>query len=282
MTFRNHTWTYDQVASGPAGYSVFTTLHPPQGPGTTYEYNGGELTAIHSPFGGTIAYTYARRGASRRLAVDDDPRRHDTVDVGTQRARRSTWTFAYSTGSNQDTTVIACPCGGVTKYRFNGTGLSGDFAGWVPARWPNCRSRTAALFSSRGRWRGAGASQSRTIPCPAPTVCGATMPSTVRYCSARPSRAVRNMDHELTYHTGQGNFNDYGNAYYIDEYREHLSLAAYDADVPVRLHPVPARRDRLAVDRTGTAPTVRTTGRRGRRRPTMRRRASSPARRPWA
>src|SRR5262249_57312000 len=41
-----------------------------------------------------------------------------------------TWTFSYGTGANQDTTTVACPCGGITKYRFNGTGVSGDFTGW--------------------------------------------------------------------------------------------------------------------------------------------------------
>src|SRR5205823_6582065 len=59
MTYLNHTWTYDQVASGPAGYSVLYRVHPPQGAVTSYEYNGGELTAIVAPFGGRIAYAYA-------------------------------------------------------------------------------------------------------------------------------------------------------------------------------------------------------------------------------
>src|SRR5262245_16604708 len=55
MTYLNHTWTYHQDAGGPAGHSVLTSMTPPQGPGTVYEYSGpgvtGEMTAIHPPFG---------------------------------------------------------------------------------------------------------------------------------------------------------------------------------------------------------------------------------------
>jgi len=133
MTYLNHTWTYDQSGSGPEGAPLLITVHPPLGPSTVYDYGGaaltGELSAIHAPFGGTIAYAYA--DATRRAgSYTTTTRVVSTRTMSGHDVPTGTWTFAYSTGTNQDTTVITCPCGGTTTYRFYGTGVSGDFAGW--------------------------------------------------------------------------------------------------------------------------------------------------------
>lgn len=133
MTYLNHTWVYTQSGSGPDGDPLLVQVTPPQGPSTVYDYGGaalnGEINAIHAPFGGTIAYTYqdATRVAS---TFTTKTRVVATRTISGHGVTTGTWMFAYGTGTNQDTTVITCGCGGTTSYRFDGIGLSGDFSAW--------------------------------------------------------------------------------------------------------------------------------------------------------
>ena len=131
MTFNGRTWTYTHQAAGPAGHSVLTAVQPPAGPPWQYGYTSGlvgELTSVTTPGGGQTAYTYI-----------DATRRASTLTMVTRVVASSaasgpdvpagTWTFAYGQGSNQDTTVVSCPCG-TTRYRYYGIGLAGNFAAW--------------------------------------------------------------------------------------------------------------------------------------------------------
>jgi YD repeat-containing protein len=130
MSYNGRTWTYQHQAAGPPGFSVLTGVSPPGGPGSGYEYASltGELTKLLMPAGGFVAYTYgdaARRAGPLTMLT----RVVTTRTTGGFRISPGTWTYSYGTGSNQDTTVVDCPCG-TTRYRFYGTGVSGDFTGW--------------------------------------------------------------------------------------------------------------------------------------------------------
>jgi YD repeat-containing protein len=131
MTFNGHTWHYDQADAG-GGYSRLTAVHPPVGVGPSYEYGasglGGEMTKLNTGLGGAVAYTYA--DAVRRAgSYSTTTRVVTTRSVSGRRITSGTWTFAYGTGANQDTTVVTCPCG-TTRYTFFGTGVNGDFSAW--------------------------------------------------------------------------------------------------------------------------------------------------------
>jgi YD repeat-containing protein len=208
-----HVWHYDQVASGPAGFSVLTGVHPPQGPATAYDYSGAELTAIHAPFGGTIAYTYADAvrvagtlSTRTRVVTTRTMSGHD-VPTGT-------WTFAYSTGANSDTTLVACPCGGTTAYRFNGTGASGSFFGW------NAGSIASVTVTDGNRTLETRTyTWVRSEPISPDPVSGqnGTWSDDAVYkplmSSVATTRDGSTWTTTQTYHTGQGTFNDYGQPY---------------------------------------------------------------------
>jgi YD repeat-containing protein len=223
MTYGSHVWTYDHNPTGPAGYSLLVAVHaPPTAPAYSYDYAGTgaaqELTTLHTLFGGAIQYTYAdsvrRAGAyttTTRVVTQRTLSGHDV-------AAGSTTTFAYGTGTNHDTTVVTTPCGGLTRYRFDGTGDSADFTGW--------RAGTLVDITVE---EGAATLEHRTLsyvrsePISPDPITG---PNGVWNDDAvyRPllsqlviTRGPQSWTTTNTYHTGLGNFNDYGQPYSIDE-----------------------------------------------------------------
>jgi YD repeat-containing protein len=136
MNYNGRTWTYVHDPSGASGHSVLREVHGPLGPAEHYDYTvlPGELTRVETPSGGVVAYTYA--DAYRKASTLTHRTRVVTERASSGRAiTPGVWTFAYGTGSNEDTTLISCTCGAPayptrTKYRFHGTGLTGDFSGW--------------------------------------------------------------------------------------------------------------------------------------------------------
>jgi hypothetical protein len=226
MSYLNHTWTYEQQASGDPGFSVLAVVHPPQGPTTVYNYGGagagGELTAIHAPFGGTIAYTYAdavrRAGAfstTTRVVATRTMSGHD-VPTGT-------WTFAYSTGANQDMSVITCPCGGTTTYRFAGTGLSGAFAGWSAGTLVDITVEDSGVTLDHRTMTWVRSEPVSNDPISGPS--GVWSDDAVYHPLLQQqtiTRGSHSWTTNFTYHVGQGNINDYGRPYLIEEMGETI------------------------------------------------------------
>ena len=135
-----------------------------------------------------------------------------------------TWTFAYSTGANQDTTVITSPCGGATKYRFNGTGVSADFTGWragTLAEMSRSRTVPSPLESQTMTWIRSEAISNDPVSGP-----NGVWSDTAVY---RPllqqqttTRGTHSWTTKFSYHTGHGTINDYGNAHQIEEVGETI------------------------------------------------------------
>ena len=112
MSYNGRTWTYVQDAAG-SGYNRLREARAPLGPPERYDYTAlpGELTRIETPSGGVAAYTY--QDAYRKASTLTHRTRVVTERVTSGRLiTPGTWTFAYGTGSDEDTTVIACACGG--------------------------------------------------------------------------------------------------------------------------------------------------------------------------
>ena len=131
MQYLDRTWTYAQVASGPAGHSVLQTVTPPIGRPWQYQYTSplpGELTVAIAPAGGRTDYTYADK-ARKAGPVSIAARVVTGRSTSGFQITPGTWTFTYGAGVNEDTTIVACPCG-TTTYRFHGTGIAGDFSAW--------------------------------------------------------------------------------------------------------------------------------------------------------
>lgn len=221
MTYLNHTWTYTQTATGPGGYPLLVQATPPVGPYTTYDYGGaalnGEMNAIHSPFGGTIAYTYqdATRVAS---SYSVKTRVVATRTMSGHNVTTGTWTFTYGAGANQDTTQIVCPCGGTTSYRFNGTGVNGSFAGWSAGTLAEVTvvDGSVTLDDRTTTW-----TQSEPISNDPVTGPNGIWSDSAVY---RPLLAQQQMTRDgqtftttHTYHTGLGTMNDYGQPYDSEE-----------------------------------------------------------------
>jgi YD repeat-containing protein len=131
MSYNGHTWLYDQQDAG-GGYSRLTAVHPPVGVGASYGYGGtglaNELTTLSTGMGGTVAYVYTD-SARRAGPYSTTTRVVMSRSVSGRSITNGTWGFSYGTGTNQDTTVVTCPCG-TTRYTFFGTGINGDFSAW--------------------------------------------------------------------------------------------------------------------------------------------------------
>jgi hypothetical protein len=136
MTYDGKTWTYTQQANGPAGYSTLERVQTPVGLAVEYDYStlgggdpGYELKILRFPTGGTVTYVYSDV-ISKTGATTNKGRGVTSKTLGGTQVTPGTWTYTYSTGPNQDTTRIECPCG-TTTLRFNGIGTSGNFSGWL-------------------------------------------------------------------------------------------------------------------------------------------------------
>lgn len=219
MTYNGRTWTYTHQAAGPSGYSVLTGVTPPIGPGGQYQYTGltGELTRLTTPAGGYVAYTYAD-AVRRASTLSMTTRVVMTRTTGGPSIVAGTWTYAYGTGSNQDTTVVTCPCG-TTRYRFYGTGLSGDFTGWSAGTL--AEQRIEEPDGTQRELRTVFFAPSETISTDAvPGTSGVWADSVVRKALLTQTIVTRGTQSWTTthaFHSGLGNYNDYGRPYQTTE-----------------------------------------------------------------
>lgn len=84
------------------------------------------------PLGGQLAYTYINvyRPVETETVVMRSIAERRTVSGETQ----GTWSFAYTEGDQQNTTVISTPCGQRETYTYHGIGTlgpGGDYSGWL-------------------------------------------------------------------------------------------------------------------------------------------------------
>lgn len=217
MEYGGRTWTYTHAAEGSAGLSTLRAVQPPLGPPELYDYAAlpGELTRWETSAGGVTTYTY--QDAYRKASTLTTRTRVVTGRVVSGRlVTPGTWTFQYGTGANEDTTVIACACG-TTRYRFLGTGLTGDFSGWM----------SGALHEQTVEEAGGTVLERRTFtwvrseaisPDPVSGVNGVWADPAV-YAALLASTTVTRGSQSWTtsheYHTA--NYNDYGQPWKVTE-----------------------------------------------------------------
>lgn len=221
MTYGTKTWVYTQDAAGPPGFNVLRTARAAVGVPTQYDYSGGspglELNVIHAPGGGTLTYTYGDVGQVSGSVITTN--RHVLTKVlGGSYVTPGTWTYTYGTGSNHDTTRIVCPCG-TTTYRFNGIGNTGNLAGWLAG--------TIAVKTIEGPMGELEREEFTWIQSEAistdPTVGSGAVWSDADVFKPllQVHTTKRGLTHTWTttneYHTGLGNFNDYGRPWRITE-----------------------------------------------------------------
>ncbi len=219
MTYNGRTWTYTQHAAGPAGYNVLDADQPPIGPGWSYQYTSGltgEMSRLTTPSGGYLIYTYAdavRHAGSLTM----------TTRVVTSRATggpsitAGTWNYSYDTGPNQDTTVVSCPCG-TTKYRFFGTGVSSDFGAWVAGTPLEQTIEDNGTVLERRTFSWAPSEVISTDPVPSiGGVWGDTALRKALLAETTVTRGSNTWTTSYQYHTGLGNYNDYGRPWWIQE-----------------------------------------------------------------
>jgi YD repeat-containing protein len=215
MRYNGRTWQYAQQAAGPAGYSVLTTVTPPIGPGWQYAYSPsmtGELATLTTPSGGWLNYTYG--DATRRAGALSQLTRVATKRMtGGPGITPGTWTYGYGTGPNQDTTVVTCACG-TTRYTFYGTGVTGDFAGWSAGTLRERTVEDTGIVLERQTFHWARSEPISSDPVPG---VGGVWADDQVYRPLLNSSEVFRGTHGWTttydYHTGLGNYNDYGRAY---------------------------------------------------------------------
>ena len=219
MTYDGRTWSYSHNTTAP-GYTTLATVQPPTGQPWFFGYAAGyELTRVVAPMGGQWDYTYA-----------DSVQRVNTISTVTRVVRTralsgsgidpGTWTYTYAAGSNQDQTVIDCPCG-TTRYTFKGIGISGDFTGW-----------SAGLLAERTTEKAGAVLERETLNwIRSEPVSGNYIPGENGVAADNGvfnallehrtiARGTQSWNTYLTYHTGLGNYNDFGEPYLIDEQGE--------------------------------------------------------------
>jgi YD repeat-containing protein len=222
MTYNGHTWHYDQQDAG-GGYSRLTAVHPPVGVGASYGYGGtglsGELTSLNTGLGGTVTYTYA--DAVRRAGTYSTTTRVVTIrSVSGRSVTSGTWNFSYGTGSNQDTTVVTCPCG-TTRYTFFGTGVNGTFAAWSAGLLSD-----VSIEETNGtvlEHRHMDYARSDLISNDPVTGVSGVWSDTAVYRSLLDlvtiTRGSETWTIDYTYNVGDGTFNDFGQAAGVTERR---------------------------------------------------------------
>jgi YD repeat-containing protein len=224
MTYGSRVWTYTQEAAGPAGYSVLRFVRPPTsqptGAATEYQYSasapGHELTLLRTPGGGTVAYTYTDV-TQRAGSVTIRGRGVATKALAGPYVTAGTWTYAYGTGANQDTTTVACPCG-TTTYRFNGIGVGGNFSGWLAGSLAEQTVEHQGTVYEREQLTWISSEQISADPTVGtggvwsdPDVFKPLLQSRV------VTRGGQSWTTTLEYHWGQGTFNDFGRPWTISE-----------------------------------------------------------------
>ncbi|MEO7272685.1 MAG: Calx-beta domain-containing protein [Vicinamibacterales bacterium] len=232
MTYNGRTWTYQQQAAGPSGYSLLTHVSPPVGPGWHYEYSStmtGELTKLTTPSGGWLTYAYAN--ATRRAgALSQLARVVTTRTTGGPGVTAGTWSYAYGSGANQDTTVVTCPCG-TTRYRFYGTGLAGDFTGWSAGTLAEQTVEENGITLERHTFAWA---RSEPISADAVPGTGGVWADDAVYRPLLNQHVVTRGTHTWTtnnsYHTNLGNVNDYARPYQV----QALGESAYQSRLTTR------------------------------------------------
>jgi YD repeat-containing protein len=130
-----------------------------------------------------------------------------------------TWTFSYGTGANQDTTQIVCPCGGTTRYRFNGTGVNGTFSGWNAGTLAEVTLVDGAVTLDDRTLTWTPSDAISTDPVSGPNGIWSD-PQVYRPLLQQQqiTRDGQTFTTTHTYHTGAGgNFNDYGQPYDTEE-----------------------------------------------------------------
>jgi YD repeat-containing protein len=218
MTYGTKTWTYTQNAAGPPGFNVLRTVQPPVGVPTTYDYSGSapghELTVVHAPGGGTITYTYTDV-VQVSGAVTTTGRGVATKTLGGSYVTPGAWTYTYGTGGNHDTTRIVCPCG-TTTYRFNGIGNSGNFTGWLAGTIAEQTVEDASGVLEREEFTWIPSEAISTDP----TIGSGGVWSDADVFKPllqvhTTKRGTYTWTTTSEYHTGLGNFNDYGRPWRI-------------------------------------------------------------------
>ncbi len=218
MTYGTKTWTYTQETAGPLGFSLLRTVQPPLGAPTHYDYSGSapglELTVLRAPAGGTITYAYTDVSQVSG-SVTTISRGVATKTLGGWYVTPGTWTYSYGTGPNHDTTRVVCPCG-TTTYRFNGIGNSGTFPGWLAGTIAEKTVEDGSTVLERDEFTWI---QSESISSDA-TVGNGTVWSDADVFKPllqvhTTKRGTYTWTTTLEYHTGLGNFNDYGRPWRI-------------------------------------------------------------------
>jgi YD repeat-containing protein len=219
MAYNGRTCQYTHQAAGPPGHSVLTNVQPPMGPAWQYGYASGltgELTSVTTPGGGqtTYAYTDATRRASTLTMLT---RVVSTSAASGPDVPAGTWTFAYGQGSNQDTTVVTCPCG-TTRYRYYGVGLAGTFAAWSAGTLAEIFVEEGGALLERRTF-----SWAASDPISADDASGedGIWTDTAIYRPLLTQESVHRGPHTWTttyeYHLADGKYNDYGRPWRITE-----------------------------------------------------------------
>jgi YD repeat-containing protein len=219
MAFNGRTWHFTHQGTGPPGHSVLTAVQPPAGPTWQYAYASGlvgELTSVTTPGGGQTTYTYAN--ATRRASTLTMLTRVVTSSAASgPDVPAGTWTFAYGQGSNQDTTVVTCPCG-TTRYRYYGVGLAGSFAAWSAGTLAEVFVEEAGALLERRTF-----TWQPSDPISQDDASGeeGIWTDTAIYRALLSQESVHRGSHTWTttyeYHLADGKYNDYGRPWRVTE-----------------------------------------------------------------
>lgn len=244
MTYAGRVWQYEHDP-GPGAHRLLRRVRPPVGLPWEYGYStaapGYELHLVRTPLGGTVSYTYGD-ATHRTAAVTTLTRAVTSRTTGGRDIVPGTWTFAYDTGANHDETHVTSPCG-VTKYRFLGHGVSGDFS-----------QATAGALAERRLEAGGVLLQQETFsyvlseqisPDFLPGHEGLVSSNGVynALLSERlTSRGTASWKTTLLYRTGQGTFNDYGQPRQIEEqgtniYQSRVTTRTFQTGFSIHLAP---------------------------------------------
>ncbi len=122
----NHDWIYNQAPTPGSGWTLVTSVQPPEGPAWSFTYRPASdanaphaLWTVTTPNGGVVTYSYERHLFQLGSSAIYSPALKTRVTSG-RGILAGTWTYTYAqdNASAPLRTEVAAPCASTIKYVF--------------------------------------------------------------------------------------------------------------------------------------------------------------------
>ena len=229
MTYNGRTWLYQYLTAEEPGYVNLEYVRLPHlstAAVRMWTYYPGaalhaeEIALMKTPTGGEFQFAYqtvTRTAGSDSYTARVLSQRHVLPTNG---QASGSWTFSYDQGTASNETHVVGPSG-TTVYRYNGVGSAGPYNAWLAGTLAERRRYSGTTLLERQEFSYIESDALINEPVGNPNdpwydvaVYRPLLSEQTVTRDPNQSYEVKTTTH-FGYHTGDGTFNDYGNAWHI-------------------------------------------------------------------